>query len=383
MPTYVSIPDSGRAGAKRASVISPAMLDTLPSDLLLRVLGNVDQDTKTHGVFLASKRMYAASRAPALWREVRLTDVGPSALAFLTGAATACETLVIYHSSPDDVGVFLEDLIERGGAARIETLFICIDGRCTRVPDFMLEAACTGFPALKRLCIHLEGGVEDHNELRFPDVVNLANLEQLEIIEMPEMGAYDELEESMMVVMFGDSFESMPALECITLDVASSDVMSSIAKGLPKLRRLSYTSEFEAYDDVTLPGALDLDYLSLSVHDDSDVPNLLRALADTARIGMLSIRAHTDVTFDVGLPAIRLCVHVLEPGAVCQFDYFTLKDEFCVLEHLSVRSDPMNEEEACIKFVCVPSTRAWIKMHAQYRFQLSQFARVELEPAFS
>ena len=360
------------------------MLDTLPRDLLLKVLGDVDQDTRTQGVFLTSKHLYTASRDPALWRDVRLDDVGPSALAFMTETATACEDLLICHSNPDDVGVFLEDLVddEGGVASRIETLTIVIDGQCTRVPDFMLEAVCTGFPALKRLVIHLEGGVEDSNELCFPDVTNLARLRQLVIIEEPRADLHDNFEESKVQVIFGDSLKSMPSLERISLTVASSDVMAGVG-GLPKLRSLSYTSEFDTYDDVALSDTLELEYLSLSVHDNSDFAGLLRALADTARIDLLNIRAHSDVTFDVGLPVVSLYVNVLEPGAVCQFDFFTIKDEFCVLERLSVRSDPMEEEEACIKFVCVPSTREWIKMHERYNFQLSQFARVELEPAFA
>lgn len=358
------------------------MLDALPRDLLVRVLGKVDQDTRTQGVFLASQGLYAASRVPELWREVRLDDVGPSALAFMTGVATACEDLHICHSSPDDVGIFLEDLADEGVAARVETLTIVIDGRCTRVPDFMLDAVCSGFPALKSLSIRLDGGVEAPNELCFPDVTDLANLKELEIIEMPEVDEDDDLEESMIQVIFGDSLKSMQALERITLAVASSDVMAA-AGALPKLRSLSYTSEFDSYDDVALPDCMELEYLSLSVHEDSDAPALLRALAETAHIELLNIRAHTDVTFDVGLPVASLRVHVLEPGAVCQFDYFTLKDEFPVLERLSVRSDPMEEEEPCIKFVCVPSVREWIKVHERFKFQLSQFARVELEPAFS
>ena len=358
------------------------MLETLPREVLARVLGNVDQDTRTQGLFLASHGLYDASRAPELWREVRLTDVGPTALAFMTGVATECADLHISHSSPDDVGVFLEDLVDEGATAHIEDLTIVIDGRCTRVPDFMLAAVCVGFPALKSLSISLDGGVEEQNELCFPDVTELVNLQRLEIVELPEMNADDNLEESMLQVIFGESYKTMQALERISLAVASSDVMAA-AGGLPRLRSLSYTSEFDTYEDVALPDSTDLEYLSLSVHEDSDVPLLMRALAETAHIELLNIRAHTDVIFDVGLPVASLYVHVLEPGAICQFDFFTLKDEFCVLQRLCVRSDPMQEEEACIKFVCVPSVREWIKMHSQYRFQLSQFARVELDPAYS
>ena len=365
------------------------MLDALPSEVLLKILRGTNQDTLTQGLFLASKALYAAARDASLWREVWLSELDSSALRFMGETATACERLCIENSCPDDVGLFLEDLAEKhpAVASNITGLVVYICGRCTRLPDHMLEAMCAGFPSLRTLCIRLEGGVEDEgNDLHFPQSTRLGLLEELEIVEMPETDQDGDMEPSNLCVFFGSAgARSMPSLRKITLAVASSDVMlGDVISNLPALRVLSYHSEFESYDQdlIRMDKDIRLDFLGISVHEHSDFSGLLRALANASRVGVLNVRAHTDVTFDVALPVESLCVHVLEPGAIVQFDFFTLKDS-PRLKRLGVRCHDMedDEEEACVKFVSVPSAAEWMKLHADCGMSLSPRARIELSPA--
>lgn len=363
-------------------------LASLPAEVLQQVLRGTDQDTKTSGLFLASKGLYAASRDPQLWRAVRLGchGLGATSLAFMGTVATACEELCIANPCPDDVGIFLEDLarLHPAVANGISKLEIVIDGRCSRVPGYMLDAAATGFPALRAMSIHLDGGVEDpDNDITFPENSRLQALETLEIIEMPEYDdEYDEVMAANLCVNFAPACGALPALRRVTMSVASSDILT-IATRLPALKAVGYTSELEEYEDACLEG-LSLDYLGLTVHEDSDLPALLRALADMEFIGTLSIKAMTDLVFDIGVPVRSLCIHIIEAGAVCQFDYFTIKDEFLTLKRLAVRCSAMPfEAEAVVKFVAVPSVREWLKMHGDYNFHICHRARLELTPGMT
>lgn len=358
------------------------MLHTLPAEVLQRVLRGADQETLTHGLFLASKGLYAAARDPSLWREVYLDELDASALRFVGTTATACERLFIENPCPDDVGLFLEDLSTRYPevAEDIQAINVCIPGRCTRVPNHLIEAICAGYPSLRTLTIRLQGGVEDeNNDLVFPPRTRLALLEELEISEVPD----DDDDPNLCVYFGAGAAKTMPSLRKISLRLGNSDVLcSDVISNLPALAVLVYRSDYEGYDPETLRmDGVSLDFLSVSIHDNSDFPNLLRALAGCARpVGTLVVRAHSDVTFGAGVPANRLSVQVLEPGAIVQFDYQSLLNDSPDLRRLAVLTsdEDEEEEEVCVRFVAVPCATDWIKLHGALKMVLSPFARIEL-----
>lgn len=352
-------PAGGQAGGQAGGHASrrACCAGDLPPEVLVRILRRCDQTARV----LARQTCRAVKEAAedrCLWRSMTIVTFDDSGVQFAGLAAP--EELVLRPRSPDDAAAFLDDLADREpeAAAGVTRLRVAV-GSVERVPNALLATACR-LRNLEALEVTAQE-VRRETHLSFPARVSdmLPRLRSLRVAELNP-------EPKHLTLHFRESPTRPPclaALETLSLDVASCNLLAFGASALPSAKVVSYHNDDDMYDDLDLAG-MDLDVLELTLGFDAHVPHVYDQLSLMRRVGTLRLLSWDDLHVDTPIPAECLELCLLVPETCVQLDLLALRAECPALRRVSIgRAPDESDPPQCkwtARFINIMSLAEWV-----------------------
>lgn len=262
--------------------ISPAVLQ--------RVVRLVDQRTRV-ACCVCSKYAYDALLQPGVWRRVTVFKPTEAASRFVHRMGVKAVQLDFANDDVKRLEWFLEAL-----PTHIEALYIAVDDiarvKTSAVTEWISELSC-----LRHLTL-------DSRRVSRPTCLCIPALPELYFLRITEHDRPGRLE-----VYFDDA--SLPQLEELHLEVCTSDVLAH-AKRMRRLRRVTYLSERETFEDAQLED-MRFDAMTVRVASNDAMSFLACELARARHVERLTLVCGYDgVRLEMYIPARHLVIKIEE-----------------------------------------------------------------------